>query len=382
MQTPSLSADTMYRALAERDGRFVGQFIAAIRTTGIFCRPGCPARTPRPENVVFYSTPREALAAGFRPCKRCTPMATPGDAPAWLKPLLAAVEHDTTRRWRDRDVTALGLDPKRVRRWFLREHTMTFHAYQRARRLGVALGTLQTGAPVTEVALESGFDSESGFREAFAKLFKAAPKQARPTLIEIARLSTPLGPMLAGVRLGGEARPAPNQPLSDTNHGALCDAGPALVLLEFTDRRALETQLATLAKRFDATLVPRASNAPIWRALEQQLAAYFAGALQAFDLPLAAPGTPFQTAVWSALLDIPYGRTCSYGELAAATGRPGASRAVGTANGANRIAIVIPCHRVIHKDGGLSGYAGGVTRKRALLDLEAQAAHRADANES
>jgi len=366
---PELSPDIQYRAFAERDRSFEGQFIAAIRTTGIFCRPGCPARTPRPENVMFFATPRAALAAGYRPCKRCTPMAPSGAPPGWLEPLLAAVEADPARRWRDRDVAATGLDPKRVRRWFRAHHDMTFHAYQRARRLGSALGTLNAGAPVSDVALESGFESESGFREAFAKLAGSAPTKHRRAVVELARLTTPLGPMLAGIRRGAAHEPAPTAhelpaALTTPVHQ------DALVLLEFTDRRALETQLAVLARRTGATLVPRSGTRPLWRTLEEQLGAYFAGDLQAFDLPLEAPGTPFQAAIWAALCALPFGTTTSYGALAEAAGRPGASRAVGTANGANRIAIVIPCHRVVLASGGLSGYAGGVARKRALLELE------------
>ena len=266
---------------------------------------------------------------------------------------------------------------------------MTFHAYQRARRLSIAFGALQSGAPVGEVALDVGFESESGFREAFSKLFPTQPSRAaQQTVIELARLTTPLGPMLAGVRVGSEsaapiASAQTRASANPTERGTADASGPqpcaalrtprsqdALVLLEFTDRRSLETQLTTLKQRFAATLVPRATERPLWNDLQAQLARYFAGEAFDFALPLDAPGTTFQQAVWEQLLAIPHGATSSYGQLAEATGRPGASRAVGMANGSNRIAIVIPCHRVIHKNGGLSGYAGGVSRKRALLDLE------------
>ena len=385
----SLSPAVMWRAFVERDARFAGQFVMGVRTTRIFCQAGCPARIPLRENVTFYANPTEALRAGYRPCKRCRPMAAPGSAPAWLQTLLDAVEHDTTRRWRDRDVAQLGLEPKRVRRWFQKEHNMTFHAYQRARRLGVALGALQTGAPVGEVALDVGYESESGFREAFGKLFPTLPSRAaQQTVIELARLTTPLGPMLAGVRVGSESatpiasaqtRASANpteRGTADASDSQPCAAlrtprsEDALVLLEFNDRRSLETQLTTLKQRFAATLIPRATDRPLWKELQAQLARYFAGEAFDFALPLDAPGTAFQTQVWAELCKIPFGATRSYGELAETLGRPGASRALGTANGSNRIAIVIPCHRVIHKDGGLSGYAGGVSRKRALLDLE------------
>lgn len=142
----------------------------------------------------------------------------------------------------------------------------------------------------------------------------------------------------------------------------------AVCLLEFSDRRALPTQVATLRKRFGRSIAT-GTNA-ILRQLEDQLGRYFAGQLREFSVPLDYPGTPFQCLVWDRLLGIPWGETISYAQLANDVGRPGAQRAVGTANGANRIAIVIPCHRVINKDGGLGGYGGGLPRKRFLLDLE------------
>ncbi|MDF1798617.1 MAG: methylated-DNA--[protein]-cysteine S-methyltransferase [Planctomycetota bacterium] len=358
------STDTMYAALCERDASFEGVFVAAIRTTGIFCRPGCPARTPNPGNVAYFAGTAEALHAGYRPCKRCRPMAPAGAAPEWLAPLLAEVEADRTRRWRDRDLVALGLEPKRVRRWFLAHHGMTFHAYQRARRLGLALGALQAAgadgsdagpradATISDVALDVGFASESGFREAFGKLFQATPTASRVGgRIEVGRLTTPLGPMLFGVLVEPGGR-------------------ESLVLLEFTDRRALEGQLTAMVKRTGAVLAPGSDQTELAAELCDQLAEYFAGERRDFDLAIGAPGTPFQEQVWAALQAIPYGETRSYADIAAVVGRPGATRAVGTTNGKNRIAVVIPCHRVVRSDGSLSGYGGGLWRKQALLDLE------------
>lgn len=354
------SPEAMFAALRDRDASFEGLFIAAIRTTGIFCRPGCPARTPLFENVAFFPSTTGALAAGYRPCKRCKPMAPKGVAPEWLAGLLDAVESERSRRWRDRDLVALGLEPRRVRRWFLAEHGLTFHAYQRARRLGLALGALQAGKDVTSSALDAGFDSESGFREAFGKLFARLPSRGRATgLIEVLRLTSPLGPLLAGVLV-------------------LPDQDDQLVLLEFTDRRALERQLEELGRRTAAVFAPAGKPRALFEQLSQQLAEYFAGERQHFDLPIAAPGTPFQERVWAALQEIPFGRTESYGELAARLDKPGASRAVGHANGQNRLALVIPCHRVIRSDGSLSGYGGGLWRKQALLDLEAKAKRAAE----
>jgi AraC family transcriptional regulator of adaptative response/methylated-DNA-[protein]-cysteine methyltransferase len=163
--------DEMFRAVLDRDRGYDGVFFVAVRTTGIFCRPTCPARKPRRENVEFFPTTRDAVLAGYRACRRCRPLEFRGEPPEWLADLLAAVEQDRLRRWRDGDLRARGLDPARVRRWFQREHGMTFHAYQRARRLGAALGQLRHGEDLTMVALDHGYESLSGFQDAFQTIF-------------------------------------------------------------------------------------------------------------------------------------------------------------------------------------------------------------------
>ena len=127
---------TMMSAFLGKDASFDGVFMTAVVTTGIYCRPSCSARKPKPENVEFYANARDATFAGYRPCKRCRPLETPGAVPEWLAPLLAAVEQDPAQKWRDRDIRSLGLAPERVRRWFVANHEMTFHAYSRSRRLG------------------------------------------------------------------------------------------------------------------------------------------------------------------------------------------------------------------------------------------------------
>lgn len=335
----------MLAAFTGRDSSYDGVFITAVRTTGIFCRPTCPARKPRPENVDFFATPRDALLAGYRPCLRCRPMRNAGAPPDWLAPLLGRVEDDPSRRWTDGDLEALGLSPTRVRRWFKAHHGMTFHAYSRARRLGSALGRLKDGEAVTPTAFDSGFESLSAFNDAFRRVLGSTPTGARArTVVTVARMATPLGPMLAGA------------------------TGGRLCLLEFVDRRMLETQLVRLRDRLDCLFVP--GGDPVLEQAEAELAAYFQGTRTTFDVPLATPGTDFQQEVWTALRQIPYGGTVSYGALAETLGRPGAQRAVARANGDNRLAIVIPCHRVIGADGRLSGYGGGVWRKRRLLELE------------
>lgn len=335
----------MYRALAERDGTFDGVFFAAIRTTGIFCRPTCSAKKPRPENVEFYPSVRDALVAGYRPCRRCDPMQPNGAAPAWIENLLQRVDEDPARRWKDADLRAAAFDPARVRRWFLRHHGLTFQAYQRARRLGLALGQLRQGEKWEGVGYTHGFESASGFHDAFTRTFDAAPNRATDLApIVVTRLLTPLGPMIAGATPEG------------------------LCLLEFADRRMLETQLDRIRKWFRRPTVP-GSNEHIEK-VKSELDNYFTGKLTNFTVPLLLNGTDFQVSAWKELMRIPYGHTISYEQQARGMGRPGAQRAVGRANGDNRIAIVVPCHRVVKQNGDLCGYGGGLWRKKFLLDLE------------
>ncbi len=336
---------TMLDAFLTGDASFDGVFWTAVLTTGIFCRPTCSARKPRPENVEFYGSTRGALEAGFRPCLRCRPLEPRGTPPDWLHDLVQELESDPSRRWTGRDLEELGLSPERVRRWFQSHHGITFHAYSRARRLGEALGRIRQGEEVSRAAYAQGYDSLSGFQEAFRKLLGAPPTELLDArTVRVTRILTPLGPMLVGA------------------------TDESLCLLEFIDRRMLETQLKRLRDRLGAVLIP-GSN-PATRTMEEELAAYFARDLSEFSLPLETPGTEFQRTVWEALRDIPYGTTASYGDVARNIGRPTAVRAVARANGDNRIAIVIPCHRVIGSDGTLTGYGGGLWRKRRLLELE------------
>jgi AraC family transcriptional regulator of adaptative response/methylated-DNA-[protein]-cysteine methyltransferase len=339
----------MEKAFYGRDGSFDGVFYAAVATTGIFCKPSCPARKPKRENVRFYATAREALFAGFRPCERCKPLEAKGQAPAWLETATKLAEDSIGERVADDDMRAAGLDPVAVRRWWKREHGMTFHAYCRARRLAKAFESIRAGSSVDDAILDSGWQSFSGFREAYGKLFGSPPGAAKPSAktgdyVRLAWLETPLGPMVAGA--------------DET----------AVRFLEFSDRRAMEAQLASLRRTSGMAIAP--GDCAVLETLRAELAAYFAGTLKAFTVPTVEPGSAFQARVWKALVDIPYGQTRSYAQLAEAIGSAGAARAVGAANGLNRIAVIVPCHRVVNADGQLGGYGGGLWRKRALLELE------------
>jgi AraC family transcriptional regulator, regulatory protein of adaptative response / methylated-DNA-[protein]-cysteine methyltransferase len=339
--------DEMYRAFVERDSRYDGIFLTGVTSTGIFCRPSCPARKPRRQHVRFFREAREARDAGFRACLRCRPTELPGTRPGWMRALEAEFAADPSLRLRDHDLRERGLDPATVRRAFRRHHGVTFHAWQRSGRLGRALEALGQGESIAGTAFGSGYESLSGFTEALGKLTGRPPSANRKTrVVSLFQVTTPLGPMLGG------------------------EIDEALCLLEFADRRMLPSQLRTLETRLGAVLVPARGETAVSRTIRTELDAWFEGRLDRFEIPLLLAGTPFQEAAWQALLRIPKGETRSYAEQAQALGRPRAVRAVARANGANRIAIVVPCHRVVGSDGRLRGYGGGVARKRALLELE------------
>jgi AraC family transcriptional regulator, regulatory protein of adaptative response / methylated-DNA-[protein]-cysteine methyltransferase len=338
------SIKEMQRAYLHKDTSYDGIFFLGVRTTGIFCRPSCPARKPLPANVSYFTTAREALFAGYRPCKRCRPLDTGGRPPEWVGRALALV-NDSEERIKDAELRRLGVDPFRVRRYFQKHYGMTFQAYCRSRRMGDALNQLRQGASLDDIALGNGYESHSGFRDAFMRTFGRSPGTSRDMdRIVVSWLESPLGPIVSAAN----------------------DRG--IVLLEFTDRRMLETQFSTLKKLFSYAIVP-GENEHL-TSVKKELDSYFTGELRQFSVPLVYPGSPFQVRVWNELLRIPYGETCSYEELARRVGSTSGQRAVGHANGLNRLAILIPCHRVVNKDGKLGGYGGGLWRKQYLLDLE------------
>ena len=347
MKAPELlpPSDTMYRALVNRDSSFEGIFYVGVRTTGIFCRPTCSAKKPARENVDFFATPSEALHGGYRPCLRCHPTDPGKRPPKLIERLRAEVEHAPGGRLTDKELAAMAIDPSTARRQFKRHYGMTFQAYYRARRLGLALREVRRGGRVDEAKNGSGYESASGFREAFSRIFGDPPTAAKsraPMFAE--RIETPLGAMVA---------------VADDE---------ALRLLEFADRRATERELSILRKRLRTNVVP--GEHPYLETIRSQLAGYFSGRKLEFDIPLAPVGSDFQLRAWEILRSIPVGETRSYSWMARQLGDENARRAVGRANGTNMICIVIPCHRVIRADGTLCGYGGGLWRKKWLLDHE------------
>ena len=339
-----------WHALQRRDSTYEGIFFLGVKTTGIFCRPVCSARKPLRKNVEFFPGQVEALHAGFRPCLRCKPMQTTGEVPTLVEKLRKQVEDHPAERLRESDLIGMGIDPSTARRQFQRYFGMSFQAYQRARRMGSALAAVRKGINVLDTQLDHGFESSSGFREAFGKLFGTAPSKSSGVHCLLAKwIDSPLGAILA---------------LADDD---------GLYVFDWVDRRGLEREIVRLREKTKFVIVPGAH--PVLDQAVREIAEYFDGRRKTFTLPFAKRGTDFQRQVWDALLNIPAGETRSYADIARNIGQPKAVRAVARANGDNYRGIIIPCHRVIGSDGSLTGYGGGLARKQWLLDHEKKMAN-------
>lgn len=348
------SDDVLYAALISRDPSFEGLAYVGVTTTGIFCRLSCACRKPMRENCLFYASAQECVAAGFRPCRRCRPLEPLGQAHPVVAELMAALEGEPGRRWSEADIAARGLDPSTVRRLFKQHLGVTFLDLARRYRVKTGATAVAMGDRVTDAQMEAGFESASGFRAAFIRALGHAPANLDDDApLRADWVDSPLGPLL----------------LVADRH--------ALHLLEFFDRKGLPAELRTLERK-TRSAVGLGTTAPMEQ-VREELRAYFAGESSTFQTPLAVAGSPFTRAVWNALQSIPAGETRSYQAVAIAIGKPTAVRAVARANGANSIGILIPCHRVIGMDGDLTGYGGGLWRKRWLLDHERRFAQRQDA---
>ena len=296
-------------------------------------------------NVEFFNTTKEAILKGYRPCKVCSPLEKIGETPGYIKDLLNELHADPSIKFKDWNLNERGIEPSKLRRWFLKNHGITFHAYQRMFRINSAFKKIQGGESVTSVAFDTGYESLSGFTDSFKSIVGVSPSKSKENhLVNISRIETPLGTMYA------------------------CAVEQGVCMLEFTDRKMLETELKTIAKSLNATIIQGTNKH--FDLLRQQLEEYFDGRRKVFTVPLCPVGTDFQQSVWLSLQTIPYGTTCSYKQQAASMNKQTAIRAVANANGMNKISILIPCHRVIGENGNLTGYGGGIWRKKWLLDME------------
>ncbi len=336
-----------YQALLDKDSHYEGVFFVGVQTTGVFCRPTCPARKPKFENCEFYKTAGEALLASFRPCMRCRPLSHPNQVSDLVSTLVDAVEADPSKRWKDSDFEELSVDASTARRQFKKRFGMTFVEYAHARRMGLAFKQIRARDAVIDAQLNTWYESSSGFRDAFSKIIEAAPIKfsQHNKILKASWLDTKLGPMIA---------------IADET---------GLYLLEFVDRRGLEREVERLRLRIKAAIIPGTTD-PI-KSIALELESYFEGKLKEFKTPLNLLGSYFQRLVWEELMSIPYGTTRSYMAQATSIGKNKAYRAVANANGANGLAIAMPCHRIINSNGDLGGYGGGITRKKWLLEHEA-----------
>jgi AraC family transcriptional regulator of adaptative response/methylated-DNA-[protein]-cysteine methyltransferase len=343
--TDNSTIEKYYKALIERDTQFVGTFLVGVKTTGIFCIPTCRARKPKFENVEFFTEMNELLQHGYRPCKICKPTQSSNEPTEEVQKALALIKANPKEKIKDYELRQNGISPESLRRWFNKHYGITFHAYQRMLRINNAYQELKGGKSVSSSALENGYESLSGFAYTFKKVVGKSPtKSKEKNIVLVQRITTPLGSMF------------------------VCSTEKGICLLEFADRKMLETEFKDIQRLLNATII-MGENEHI-KQTKKELKEYFDGKRTTFEVALDAPGTAFQQLAWNALLKVPCGETRSYQGQAIALEKPKAVRAVANANGCNRIAIIIPCHRIIGKDGQLRGYGGGLERKRWLLDHE------------
>ena len=341
---PPLDDERRWRIALAKDRRYDGAFVTGVHSTGIYCRPSCPARPPRRENVRFYATPVEAETAGLRACLRCRPGEVSREegavaaAIAMLRAAGEAVPLDTL-------AAATRYSPAHFQRVFKRAVGLSPAAYARALRIERAQEVLSAGGRVTDAIYDAGFGAPSRFYQANEGRLGMTPSAwrdgGRGATIRWAVVATTLGPMLVAATDKGICR------------------------LSFGEGRE------DLARRFPRAAL--AEGGADFAALIEQVVAAVEKPGESNHIPLDVQGTAFQEAVWRELRRIPPGETRSYAELAAAVGKPGAVRAAGSANGANHVSVLIPCHRVIRTDGSLGGYAWGLDIKRALLERERNA---------
>ncbi|MEB2774378.1 methylated-DNA--[protein]-cysteine S-methyltransferase [Algoriphagus sp. D3-2-R+10] len=337
--------ENYYQALLERNSGYVGVFFVCVRTTSVFCISTCRARKPKKENVEFYTSIKDALGNGYRPCKVCKPTLNANQAPEQVEKAMFLVHQNPKEKIKDYILRQHQISPEIVRRWFNANYGMTFQSYQRMFRINNAYQELKIGKNATHAAFDSGYESLSGFNYTFKKLVGDSPQKSLDrNIIWISRLTTPLGPMF------------------------MCATETGICLLEFVDRRMLETEFKDLQRLLNATILT-GENEHIKQGIEE-IIAYFEGRIQQFNVKLHTPGTDFQNKVWDCLQEINYGSTTTYLHQARKMNHPKAVRAVASANGRNRVSIIIPCHRVIGKDGKLTGYGGGIERKKWLIEHE------------
>jgi AraC family transcriptional regulator, regulatory protein of adaptative response / methylated-DNA-[protein]-cysteine methyltransferase len=339
--TDIIDRDWAFAAFDRRDRSLDGRFVGAVKTTGIYCKPSCPARRPLRENVEFFATAAEARAAGYRACKRCLPDDVGRDADGVARALVLIAASDE-RVSLEAMAAAAGYAPHHFHRVFKRAMSVTPAAYVRGERAKRAEAALAANGRVTDAIYDAGYSGPSRFYAESKGRLGMTPSAWKNggagVTIRWAVVDTTLGKML----------------LAATEKGICC--------LSFDEGES------DLRRRFPKADIQLGDAG--FDALAKAAVAAVDHPAQMPSLPLDVQGTAFQQAVWAELQRIPPGETRTYAQIAAAVGKPNAVRAAGSANGQNRVAVLIPCHRVIRTDGSLGGYAYGLERKAKLLALE------------
>lgn len=339
----------MWQAVAAKDSRFDGQFVFAVTSTKIYCRPSCPSRRPHRERVRFFDLPDAAEQAGFRACLRCEPQHARALDPqiALVQRICRFLDTSQTETVKLADLAAhTGVSAFHLQRTFKRIMGISPRQYLTARRFGNFKTLVREGEPVTQALYDSGFNSSS-------RLYEHAPEElgmtpatysrgGQGTEINYTIVNSPLGRLLV----------------------AMTERGVCAVRMGDTDAE-LEKDLRT---EFPAANVKRSDSA--LREPVQKILSHLTNKEPRLDLPLDIRSTAFQRQVWEKLRAIPYGQTVSYGDVAKSLGKPGAVRAVGRACATNPVALIIPCHRVVREDQTLGGYRWGLERKQKLLQRE------------
>ncbi|HHH50584.1 MAG TPA: bifunctional transcriptional activator/DNA repair protein Ada [Saprospiraceae bacterium] len=340
-----MTFEEKYKILGTKNTQYDGIFFTAVKSTGIFCHPSCRARVPLIKNVIFYDTIQAALENGYRPCKICKPVEKIGQTPENIKRIISELLQNPHEKISDEDLKAKNIEPHTIRRWFKKNYQMTFHSFQRMLRINYAFNHIRDGKSVTHAAFECGYASLSGFNESYRSIFgESAGKSKNKSLINVLRFSSPIGSIIA------------------------CATEKGVCFLGFVGQKRLEAQFSALQKHLNAIILP--GKNPHLSQVKQEINEYFAGERKDFSVALDIIGTDFRKQVWQSLLQIPYGKTVSYKAQALAINNIKAVRAVASANGANKISLIIPCHRVIGSNGSLTGYAGGLQKKQWLLNFE------------
>ena len=339
--TDSVDVEEAWEAFERRDRSWDGRVIGAVKTTGIYCKPSCPARRPKREHVEFFADPEAARGAGYRPCLRCLPDDVGRDREAVAKAVRLLDQSEEVPGLAEL-AAQVGYAPHHFQRIFTRDVGVSPAAYSRALRAKRAKNALGENGSVTDAIYEAGYSGPSRFyadaKERLGMTPSAWRDGGRGETIRYVVTDSPLGRLLVAATPKG-----------------IC-------------RLTFDEDESALQRRFpNADIIPDDGTISAW--VEGALSA-IERPLQAPELPIDVRGTAFQEAVWRELRRIPVGETRSYADIAKAVGQPDAVRAVGTANGSNPVAVLVPCHRVIRSDGSLGGYAGGLDRKRRLLDSE------------